>query len=162
MLPMLIGVTGALAERFGIRHVRLSMAKSVATYSAGPLLRNGIMTVLHWLSHRGAIGPAAQFLGLDASGRLDEGYFQRVLPSLQAGQVYELMCHPGHLDRGEIKDPRLLAYHDWEGELATLTSANVRQLLDHHRVMVIGYRDLDIVDGRLIARVPIAATTPLQ
>jgi predicted glycoside hydrolase/deacetylase ChbG (UPF0249 family) len=62
------------------------------------------------------------------------------------------MCHPGHRDEEEVRDTRLLDYHDWEGELDTLTSPAVRELLRRHHVRVIGYRDLEVSDGRLTVR----------
>jgi hypothetical protein len=41
-----------------------------------------------------------------------------------------------------VSDPRLIDYHDWEGELAVLTNPDVKELLMRHGVRVIGYRDL--------------------
>ena len=49
----------------------------------------------------------------------------------------------------EVQDAQLLAYHDWEGELATLTSPELTDLLDQHHVSVIGYRDLGVCGDRL-------------
>ena len=96
--------------------------------------------------------PAARFLGLQQSGRLDLTYFEEIVPRLRPGEVYELMCHPGQLDRGEVDDPRLLGYHDWEGELATLTNPAVAELLQRHGVRLVGYRDLVVENGRLVTR----------
>ena len=62
------------------------------------------------------------------------------------------MCHPGSPDAQEVSDPRLLAYHDWQGELATLTNPAARTLLDGRGVRLIGYRHLELCDGRLSAR----------
>jgi predicted glycoside hydrolase/deacetylase ChbG (UPF0249 family) len=152
MLPLLFGVTTSLAEQYGIVHVRFTTAERPSAPSAGALLRNGVMAGLQMLSARKARRPAPSFLGLQTSGRIDEAYFRRVVPALEHGRIYELMCHPGRLDRGEVRDPRLLGYHDWEGELATLTSAGVRDLLAQHGVSVIGYRDLDLAGDRLVVR----------
>jgi chitin disaccharide deacetylase len=159
MLPALFVVASALAAQYGIRHIRFTAADSPARFSAGALMRNGIMKGLGMLSRQRLATPVASFLGLDASGRLDEGFFRRVLPTLQPGRIYELMCHPGYLDREEVRDPRLLAYHDWEGELATLTSPRVKDLLNAYGVRAIGYRDLDVVGGRLVAKAPSLAST---
>jgi predicted glycoside hydrolase/deacetylase ChbG (UPF0249 family) len=54
------------------------------------------------------------------------------------------MCHPGHYDAAEIEDPRLLSYHDWEQELAVLTSDDTRALFANGGVRCVGYRDLSI------------------
>ena len=62
------------------------------------------------------------------------------------------MCHPGQFDAQEVSDPRLRRYHDWEGELRTLTSPAVRELLQRHGVRLIGYRHLVVSDDRLVAR----------
>ena len=89
---------------------------------------------------------------METSGKLDVPYFERNIPQLCAGRVYELMCHPGQFDAQEVSDPRLRRYHDWEGELSTLTSSAVRELLQRHRVRLIGYRNVEARDGRLVAR----------
>jgi hypothetical protein len=86
------------------------------------------------------------------SGRLSLGYLKSVLPRLQPGRVYELMCHPGRHDPAEVSDPRLLAYHDWEGELALLTSPEAEDLLSSHGVRLVGYRHLDAPRGEPAAR----------
>jgi hypothetical protein len=52
------------------------------------------------------------------------------------------MCHPGDFDPQEVSDPRLLRYHDWQGELRTLTSPALRELLDRSGVRLVGYRHL--------------------
>lgn len=160
MLPSLYAVARGLATQYGIDHLRFTRAEAPSSPSAGALLRNGIMTGLQWLSGRQARRPAPRFLGLQASGRVDEAYLRRVVPTLQPGRIYELMCHPGRLDRDEVRDPRLLAYHDWEVELATLTSAGVRELLARHGVSVIGYRDLDLAGDRLAVRTPSSVHAP--
>jgi hypothetical protein len=152
MLPSLFGIATALSGQYGIPHVRLTTAERPTTLSPGALLRSGIMSTLQRLASRKAAAAKVRFLGLDPSGKLSADYFRRVLPSLQPGGIYELMCHPGRLDRSEVQDSRLLAYHDWEGELATLTSADVKSLLNHNGVSLIGYRDLDVADGRLTVR----------
>jgi predicted glycoside hydrolase/deacetylase ChbG (UPF0249 family) len=90
---------------------------------------------------RGAF-PAPSFLGMGQSGRLSEQYLSAVLASLQPARVYELMCHPGILDREEVPDQRLLAYHDWEQERQVLCSEALREELAANSVRLIGYRDL--------------------
>ena len=96
--------------------------------------------------------PTPHFLGLEASGKLNMQYLQAAVPRLRAGQVYELMCHPGDFDPEEVSEPRLLRYHDWQGELRTLTSPALRELLDRHGIRLIGYRHLEVRGNRLVAR----------
>jgi predicted glycoside hydrolase/deacetylase ChbG (UPF0249 family) len=62
------------------------------------------------------------------------------------------MCHPGDFDPQEVSDPRLLRYHDWQGELRTLTSPALRELLARSGVRLVGYRHLEVRDDRLVAR----------
>ena len=88
---------------------------------------------------------------MEASGRLDMRYLEQTLPQLRAGRVYELMCHPGDFDPQEVRDPRLLRYHDWQGELRTLTSAALRALLDRCGIELIGFRHLPAGSDQIAA-----------
>ena len=56
-----------------------------------------------------------------------------------------------------MRDPRLLAYHDWEVELATLTSPESRRALADAGVVTIGYRHLTVDAGRITVRPETAA-----
>jgi hypothetical protein len=59
------------------------------------------------------------------------------------------MCHPGYYDADEIKDSRLLSYHDWESEFNVLNSTTVKELCHNHGVWLVGYKDLQLVKGQL-------------
>ena len=152
MLPPLFPIATALAREYGVAHIRFPTAERAARASAGGVFRNAVMRTLGVFNRSPAGLPAARFLGLQQSGRLDLTYFEETIPRLQPGEVYELMCHPGHLDRGEVDDPRLLGYHDWEGELALLTSPVAKALLRRHGVRLVGFRDLEILENRLVIR----------
>jgi len=120
--------------------------------SPGSLFRSAVIKVLETINRVHLDTPAAHFLGMETSGRLDMEYLQETVPELRAGRVYELMCHPGDFDPQEVSDPRLLRYHDWQGELRTLTSPALRELLDRNGVRLVGYRHLEVRDERLVAR----------
>jgi chitin disaccharide deacetylase len=152
MLPPLFPIATALARECGVAHIRFPTAERAARASAGGVFRNAAMKTLGVFNRSPAGLPAARFLGLQPSGRLDLGYLEDTIPRLRAGEVYELMCHPGQLDRGEVDDPRLLGYHDWEGELALLTSPAAKDLLQRHGVRLVGYRHLEILENRLVIR----------
>jgi hypothetical protein len=152
MLPLLFPVARELAASFGIAHLRVPTARLSIRVRPTVLVRDAIMKGLEWAVGRGHATPAPRFLGLSSSGRLAMGDLERDVLAMRPGQVYELMCHPGSLDSQEVSDPRLLAYHDWEGELATLTNPAARALLDERGVRLIGYRHLELCDGRLSAR----------
>lgn len=150
MLPPLFGIAASLARRHGIAHLRFTRVERPARWSAASLLRGAIVGGLQAACAWRSPPPAPRLLGLEPSGRLDEAYLQRIVPRLRPGRVYELMCHPGRFDRQEITDPRLLAYHDWEGELSTLKRPSVRQLLQRAGVQLLRYRDLRVDGGRLV------------
>ena len=86
---------------------------------------------------------------MSESGKLSIHYLQTLLSGLKRGQIYELMCHPGHYDPEEITSPHLRSYHDWEGELSLLRSARTWALLREHDIELIGYRDLVVVEDGL-------------
>jgi len=152
MLPSLFPVVKALARDYDIRHVRFPMAHFAGGSSPGSVFRGAIIKVLEAINRRHMNPPTAHFLGLEVSGRLDMRYLQATLPRLRPGRVYELMCHPGEFDPQEISDPRLLRYHGWQGELRTLTSPALRELLARSGVRLVGYRHLEISDDRLVGR----------
>lgn len=152
MLPALFRLAGELAEGYGIAHVRLSAAHGLRNRRPGALVRD---TLMHGLAAFNRVrlrhSPPA-FLGLAESGRLGLPALRALLPRLQPGGVYELMCHPGYRDAAEIDNPRLFGYHDWEGELEALTSTEARALLESHGIRLIGYRDLMHAVGGLEAQ----------
>lgn len=142
MLPPLFTLTRRLANEYGIRHVRLATPEPLRRWSTGGVLRGSLMAgmaLLDGLDQKGGV----DFLGLGESGRLGPDYLRWMLPRLKAGRTYELMCHPGFLDPAEVADARLLAYHDWEGELALLTHPDTRAWMVDRGVRLVGYRDLD-------------------
>jgi len=151
VLPALLTIAIDLAREYGIAHVRIPSSR-LAWNSPAALFRSAVLKILSTASRRGDRDHAADFLGLEVSGRLSMPYLERTIPRLRAGRLYELMCHPGQFDPQEVKDPRLLRYHDWAGELRTLLDPAVRALLDTHGVRLVGYRHLEISDGRLAVR----------
>ena len=152
MLPSLFAVTRVLAKDYAIPHIRFPRARLFGKSRSGSLIRGAVIKALESINRHHADTPSAQFLGLETSGKLDLPYLQRSLPRLRAGEIYELMCHPGEFDAREVTDTRLPRYHDWEGELAVLTSAAARALLDHHGIRLIGYRHLEVRGDRLAVR----------
>jgi predicted glycoside hydrolase/deacetylase ChbG (UPF0249 family) len=152
MLPSLFPVAKALASDYDIAHIRFPTSRLVRSLSKGSLFRGVVMRTLETLNRRHAGTSTAHFLGMEISGRLNPGYLEQTIPRLRAGRVYELMCHPGEFDAREVSDPHLLRYHDWEGELRTLTSPAVRELLNRHAVRLIGYRHVEVRDDGLAVR----------
>lgn len=152
MLPSLFPVVKELAKDYDISHIRFPTSRLTRSLSMEALLRSAIIKTLGAVNHRHMDPPTAHFLGMEISGRLNLKYLQDALPQLRAGTVYELMCHPGTFDPQEVSDARLLSYHDWQGELRTLSSPAVRELLDRCGVRLIGFRHLEVRQNRLVAR----------
>lgn len=144
MLPGLYRLALELAAEYQIAHVRHAAPEWPRQWSASAVLRDGIMAVLSRVDRRTGHAPAPQFLGMGESGRLSGDYLRRTLPRLEPGGIYELMCHPGRLDRAEVSDDRLLGYHDWEAERRTLTDPALLEALADSEVRLIGYRHLDM------------------
>jgi predicted glycoside hydrolase/deacetylase ChbG (UPF0249 family) len=151
MLPALFRLVMRLADEFGIPHVRFTTGRLGGGLGPGAGLRSALITALATINRRRTKSEFAAFLGLETSGRLDLGALDAATAGLNPGGVHELMCHPGRLDPGEVIDRRLLAYHDWEGELAALTDPRARALLEERGVRLIGYRHVTRRDGRLVA-----------
>jgi hypothetical protein len=150
MHPRLFPLVQALADEYAIAHIRFTTAGTARARGAGALARSGIVNALA-ASVRGRLRrPVARFLGLESSGRIGREELAAVTADLQPGKVYELMCHPGRLDRAEVTDPRLLSYHDWEREFAALTDPDVRAMLEARGIRVVGYRHVDVAGARLV------------
>ena len=143
MLPWLFPVAQRVAEQFSIRHLRLSAPDSVTLRDPAAAMRDIPLWFLQKRARTSLRWPAATFLGLGTSCRMTLNHVRDFLGKLEAGKVYELMCHPGFRDTAEIKDTRLLGYHDWEAETAALTDPSIPGLLDEHGVRLIGYREIE-------------------
>ena len=152
MHPRLFPLVQALADEYAIAHVRFTTATMTRARGAGALARSAIVNALAASVRSRLRRPVARFLGLECSGRVGREDLDAVAAQLQPGEVYELMCHPGRFDPAEVGDPRLLRYHDWERELAALTDARARTMLEERGIQVVGYRHLQVDGDRLCAR----------
>lgn len=139
MLPPLYRVIRRLADCHGIPYIRHTRAEWFGSPTTESLVRNSMLQMLDWVNLGGSRDTAPCLLGTSQSGKLDLKYLETRLSTLRRGQVYELMCHPGLSIAGEEVDPRLYAYHDWEGELNALLCA---EKLGFFGVRRIGFRDL--------------------
>ena len=170
MLPPLLRVATGLAREYHLPFVRRVRVEWLPPYGASALLRNllmGTMALVNSGQLPGSAGlwPACGrdaraprtcpgryydqghrarplFIGLSRSGRLDRAYLEARFARLRPGKVYELMCHPGTFDPAQITDPRLLAYHDWEGELALLCGESFSGLCASYGIALTNFRAL--------------------
>jgi len=143
MLPSLHQGVRELANEFGIVHVRAPQPEWGPEFNIAGLLRNTVFVAARMLSTRSAQEPV--LIGVTPSGRLDTGYCAWRLPRLKAGAIYELMCHPGWDDEVARRNPKFDAYHDWEGELRTLTGNDFADLLKRNHIDLVSYSDLQRV-----------------
>ncbi len=139
MLPVLFPLVLELAKDYGIDHVRLTQAEWLAPFGVSALIRNSLMQTMQLINQGHLKVKRPLFLGLSRSGKLDYDYLTTIFSKLKPGQSYELMCHPGHFDPSEILDAKLLAYHDWEGELALLQSPKVHDLYEKFGIRLSPY-----------------------
>lgn len=139
MLPLLFPLVLELAKDYGIQYVRLTQAEWLAPFGLSALVRNTLMQTMQLINQGHLKVKQPLFLGLNRSGKLDYDYLTTMLPKLKPGQSYELMCHPGHFNPTEISDAKLLAYHDWEGELALLQSPKVHDLYEQFGIRLSPY-----------------------
>ena len=121
-LPLLLKVVRHLMHEHNIPYLRNPTAEWFGFPNIGGLSRNIILQFLYLLNYRYSDNFTPTLLGVNKSGKLDLGYFERRLPTLQKGKAYELMCHPGLPDLNDKIDAHLLAYHDWKGELDALSN----------------------------------------
>jgi predicted glycoside hydrolase/deacetylase ChbG (UPF0249 family) len=139
MLPLLFPLVLELAKDYGIQYVRLTQAEWLAPFGLSALIRNALMQTMQGINQCHLKIKTPIFLGLSRSGKLDYDYLTTIFSKLKPGQSYELMCHPGRFDPTEISDAKLLAYHDWEGELALLQSPEVHDLYEKFGIRLSQY-----------------------
>ncbi|MFM8330248.1 MAG: carbohydrate deacetylase [Candidatus Methylumidiphilus sp.] len=144
MLPRLFPVALALAKEYGMAQVRETRPEWLPPWGFSAVLRNGLLSAMAVANHPQSQADAPVFIGLAGSGKLRLEYLQNLFARLKPGTTYELMCHPGLFDSAEINDTRLLAYHDWESELALLTSPSLRELYAAHGIALLNYRGLPV------------------
>jgi predicted glycoside hydrolase/deacetylase ChbG (UPF0249 family) len=143
MMPRALPAAKRLAREFGIRHLRVPSPTHLSFWPPGAFVRDLALGALAWRGRAGGENSPAKFVGLGASGRLTAGVLRSCFAAMKPGTVYELMCHPGFHDVAEVKDSRLLAYHDWEGEVRALTDTALQQWMREMSIRLVSYRDLD-------------------
>ncbi len=140
MLPVLFPLMLELAYKYAIPHVRLTQAEWIRPFGISALVRNTLMQAMQTINKPKLKVISPVFLGLSQSGKLDFNYLETIFSKLKPGQHYELMCHPGRFNAGEISDPKLVSYHDWDGELALLQSQEVYALYEKFGIRLSHYQ----------------------
>lgn len=142
MLPSLFRLIHRLAESYDIPFIRYPSAEWFDFPNKESISRELALQILDWINigKRNRLRPV--LIGVSRSGKLDLPYLKKKLGTLHGGRVYELMCHPGHSKGIEELDHRVLAYHDWEGELNALFQAGNLGILNSESVRLMRFRDL--------------------
>lgn len=138
-LPPLLTVLLQLAKEYNIPYIR---RPDPEWYAWEGMARNALLQAMDFINRGRLPKETPKLLGMSKSGKLTLPYLKKRLASLDGGQVYELMCHPGYFDPGEMGDPRLGSYHNWQQELDLLRSGEARSLCDTLGIQVIRYADL--------------------
>jgi len=128
MLPVLFPLFMELAQEYQIPHIRLTRPEWLFPLGVAGLMRNTIIQAMLMINQSRFKMRSPVLLGLGQSGKLNLDYLAQVFSRLEPGKSYELMCHPGYFDSRDILDQKLIAYHDWEGELALLHSPKLQDL----------------------------------
>ncbi|MGE3530760.1 MAG: carbohydrate deacetylase [Steroidobacteraceae bacterium] len=142
MLPSLYSRTRELANEFNIPHVRAPRAEWGPKWTVAGCVRSSVFAAVRGLVPKPPCSEP-ELIGLASSGRLDHDYFEWRFARLERHKDYELMCHPGWQDPQAQAEPKLAAYHDWEGELQALMNADFVKLLAANRIVLSSYADLD-------------------
>ena len=142
MLPVLFKGICKLADKYDIPFVRYPSPEWQYWGGGGGAIRNLMLHGMHLFNGKQIPAGTPKLVGMGESGKLDINYLEKCFTTLLPGRTYELMCHPGYLDPGEIEDPKLLAYHHWEQELDIFVGSKLPRLCDSAGIRLVGYRDL--------------------
>lgn len=135
--PTVFAILMANAERWGIRHLRLTCDPfwlNARLASGQWLYRISHAMIYRWLSARARgvlsarkIRHTEAVFGLLQNARVDERFIESLLPQLPAGDS-ELYSHP--------------SLHEFKHELEALISPRVKSLVDGQGIRLIRYQDL--------------------
>ncbi len=156
MIPGLFPIALRLAQRYGIRAVRISVERGV---SRDALASDGASTnPKRWLQYALAGGLALltmdapelarragivfpdYFCGLTPTGFLTRAAVESLLRNLPEGST-ELMCHPGYADAALAQSPTRLQA-ERQSELAALTAPEHRKVVAALHIRLINYARL--------------------
>jgi chitin disaccharide deacetylase len=149
MHPTVLGIILEMAERYGIRAVRLTREplwpalhfdrRCITRKVREAAIFNLLARFAERRLDRAGIRHPRWMFGLHQTGHVSEAYLLDVLPRLRAG-VTEIYCHPGRWDT----ESRRWRPRDYEPELelAALTSLRVRARLTSLGVALTTYHAL--------------------
>ncbi len=147
VLPGIVGIVIELAQRAGIRKLRLPAEDVFFTGGYGApaarhIAKSGLTFCARLASRRmagaGLLTPD-NFFGMLAGGHMYEKNFLSILAALPEG-TSEIMVHPGKSNRA--LDAIYQWHYHWEEELAAVTSEAGRRFLEQNRIKMISFKEL--------------------
>jgi predicted glycoside hydrolase/deacetylase ChbG (UPF0249 family) len=128
----------AIRNPFGQLNVRLAAGRPELwkRYFQVSFLNRFALAFDRAVAEAGMVTPNGS-LGVVATGALDEELFAAIIEHLPDG-TWEFVCHPGYND-ADLQNVRTRLRDSREHELAVLTSASTRELLQNHGVELISY-----------------------
>ncbi len=133
LLPVIRNMVMRLAQGFKIPWIRVPRSRTINAKGLGiNMLASGLIKGLkeQKLSFTDA------FSGFEQGGHLDETALLRVLAQLRGG-ITELMVHPGY-DASASYDWGYV----WEGELRTLTSDSIKDLIKSMGITLTNFKEI--------------------
>ncbi len=152
LLPEIAPMVVELCRRYKIRYLRAPSGHGLfRRFPYGP-----VMAFLGARLRRQKpewLGCSDEFLGFDASGKIDKFYLKQTLLQIHrtpstTSKTFELMTHPG-FEASHLRIGLPWAYRDfdWEGERRALTDPEIPSLLKEYKINLIQFRNLPHVYG---------------
>ncbi|MBC8015172.1 MAG: ChbG/HpnK family deacetylase [Sporomusaceae bacterium] len=148
IMPGIINVTLDIAQKFGIKAVRIPAESYFFTggFTCSPtrfVARAGLTCLARIAARkvsRNKLVMPEHFFGMLAGGNLREEFLLSIIDALPDG-ISEIMMHPGS-NNEVLNNIYNWNYHGQE-ELAAVTSGKVRKRLADHNIYLISFRDLE-------------------
>ena len=144
-IPGIIEICLDLAESAKITAMRVSETKIFdgELDSIGKFIgRLGLSSLAKFAAHKAHkknFKTPEHFTGIVAGEAVDENFLSKLLENLQEGTT-EIMLHPG--TDNEILQKYCDWEHDFEGELAAVTSPKILKMLEEKNISAINFSDL--------------------
>ena len=136
-----------LAESAKISAIRISHSKifdgeldSVGKF-IGRLGLGSLAKFAAYKAHKKNFITPQHFTGIVAGEAVDENFLSKLLNNLEEGTT-EIMLHPG--TDNEVLQKYCDWEHDFEGELAAVTSPKILKQLEEKNISAINFRDIKV------------------
>jgi predicted glycoside hydrolase/deacetylase ChbG (UPF0249 family) len=152
LLPQIAPMVVELCRRYKIRFLRAPSGQGLfRRLPYGPVM--GFLGARLRRQKPVFLGFSDEFLGFDASGKVDKEYLKHTLQQIRktpstSPKTFELMTHPGY-DASHLRLGLPWAYRDfdWDGERMALTDPEILSLLKDYKINLMQFRNLTHVHG---------------